>query len=175
MSFTPGTNSTSVSQLRGCWWLLVVVAFVRDDGGIGGLEGFRGHGGVTPRCPLSYLPLHLLPPLTPFENTTLGFHHPRCQFGILSGFGETTEWRQYFARLIVFIAPTRPSWFMSLELHVLQQLPGINIHVLLPGKRTAVTQEPRDSGSASLRSNTLTQAPSAPKAPKHAGPLRQVF
>lgn len=68
-----------------------------------------------------------------------------------------TEWRQYFARLIVFIAPTRPSWFMSLELHVLQQLPGINIHVLLPGKRTAVTQEPRVPRSASLRSNTLTR------------------
>lgn len=46
-------------------------------GMVGGWEGFRGHGGVTPWGPLSYLPLHLLHPLTPFENTTphsLGFH-----------------------------------------------------------------------------------------------------
>lgn len=68
------TNSTSVSQLRGCSLLLVVVAFVRGWWGDG-----RGSGGmgVTPWGPLSYLPLHLLRPLTPFENTTphsLGFH-----------------------------------------------------------------------------------------------------
>lgn len=103
-------------------------------GMVGGWEGFRGHGGVTPWGPLSYLPLHLLRPLTPFENTTphsLGFHGCHSESCPAS---ERHRTAVVFSGLVVFTATTRPSWFRPLELHVLQQLSEFNLHVLFQGR-----------------------------------------